>query len=413
MIGKRKAWDSNFTIKDLEKEGLTVEHNPFYKFPFLALKGFRMEEIDKLICPPCNSPRGYKEIFTSKQEPLESSLLEGWWVHSWLIPLLKGMYFDRRHTIKTLLKLIAERKLSIKYVPVADYERVYVDHEPLISSFDDLSIMTMIGVAANVAKSDDDAKTDHFVNSIVAIIDREYELIGDPELKTKGFIRKLLTYMGAYRRFSDVKGHVSTAITDKIYNTVNGNTQTVVGKLTFNVEKDNVDSFMQKSDEWDFHNRQDDEYEYRKYAIDTIKDHYRLVADKIMQQVYTFDNLSRKNSNDPHRTLKVLIFCEQSSKFNASHAENIEKARDKFLNWFNDSYYNGNKCVTNKFKESLGKYYDENVRLLSEYKLEIYWLPQIEDEDPDKAIPVNFDLNGLRDITRFNKLDEEFGTREG
>ena len=60
--------------------------------------------------------------------------------------------------------------------------------------------------------------------------------------------------------------------------------------------------------------------------------------------------------------------------------------------------------------ESLGKYYDENVRSLSEYKLEIYWLPQIEDEDPDKAIPVNFDLDGLRDITRFSKLDEEFGT---
>ena len=34
MIGKRLAWDSNFTIKTLEKEGLTAEHNPLYKFPF-------------------------------------------------------------------------------------------------------------------------------------------------------------------------------------------------------------------------------------------------------------------------------------------------------------------------------------------------------------------------------------------
>ena len=59
MIGKRLAWDSNFTIKSLEKEGLTAENNPLYKFPFLALIGLRIEEICKLKRPSCNSPRGY------------------------------------------------------------------------------------------------------------------------------------------------------------------------------------------------------------------------------------------------------------------------------------------------------------------------------------------------------------------
>ena len=126
MIGKRVAWDSNFTIKSLEKEGMNKEHDPFITFPFVHLKKMRMEDIDNLICPPCNSPRGLREILVCKQEPLESSLLEGWWVHSWLIPLLDGMYFDRRHTIKTMQELIKQRKINAKYIPVADYERVYI-----------------------------------------------------------------------------------------------------------------------------------------------------------------------------------------------------------------------------------------------------------------------------------------------
>ena len=173
MIGKRFKWDSNFTIKSLEKEGLTAENDPLFRFPFLSLKGLRMEDVGNLICPTCNSPRGYREIFVSKQEPLSSSLIEGWWVHSWLIPLLNGMYFDRRHTVKTILELIREKKIIARYIPVADYERVYVDHEPLISSFTDESIMQMAGMMANVVKGDDDAQGDHFVNTIIEIIDRE------------------------------------------------------------------------------------------------------------------------------------------------------------------------------------------------------------------------------------------------
>ena len=49
MIGKRVAWDSNFTIKSLEKEGMNKEHDPFITFPFVHLKKMRMEDIDNLI----------------------------------------------------------------------------------------------------------------------------------------------------------------------------------------------------------------------------------------------------------------------------------------------------------------------------------------------------------------------------
>ena len=422
MIGKRLAWESNFTIKSLEKEGITAENNPLYKFPFLALIGLRIEEICKLKRPSCNSPRGYKDIFDSKQEPLESSLIEGWWVHSWLIPLLKGIYFDRRHTIKTIEKLLLEKKIDAKYIPVADYERVYVDHEPLISSFTDSSIMQMAGMAANVSKGDDDAKTEHFSNTIIEIIDREDKIRGEDncsELKTKDFIRRMLTYMGAYIRFSDKKGHVSTRLTDKIWNHVNGtNIQPAAGKKTFNVEEQNRNQFINDSDDWVSgcwnNNESDDEYIYRVFAIDNIKDHHRLIVEKIDQLIYKLDNDARNPEPQPTviqetlepKTLKVLLWCKQTSKFEAAHAGNIVSSRYGFKKYYQSSFYNTRNSVTSKFQDVLPKNYEENCKNPSDYKLEIHFMPQIDGEDKDESIYWE-DMDRPSD---FDNLNEEFGT---
>ena len=370
MIGKRVAWDSNFTIKSLEKEGMGKEHDPFITFPFIHLKGMRMEDIDNLICPPCNSPRGLREILVSKQEPLQSSLIEGWWVHSWLIPLLEGMYFDRRHTIKTIQQLIRERKINARYIPVADYERVYVDHDPwsaLISSFETLSIIRMLAMLANVLKGDDDARGDHFFNSIVDIIDKEDKIRGEDtcsELKSKEFIRKLLTYMGAYRRFSDAKGYVSTLLTDRIYDHFHKEAQPSAGQLTINVEEENRNKFINDSDDWASgcwnNNEDDDEYIYRVFAIDNIKDHHRLIVEKIDQLIYKFDNEARIKPTvtgetlEP-KTLKVLLWCKQTSKFEASHAGNITSSRDGFKTYYRSSFYNTRNSVTSKFQDVLQK----------------------------------------------------------
>ena len=398
MIGKRVSWDSNFTIKSLEKEGLGKDHDPFIIFPFINLKGMRMEDIDNVICPPCNSPRGLREILVCKQEPLQSSLIEGWWVHSWLIPLLEGMYFDRRHTIKTIQKLIRERKIDAKYIPVADYERVYVGHEPLISSFDTVSIIMMLAMLANVLKGDDDAKGDHFFNSIVDIIDKEDKIRGEdthPELKSKEFIRRLLTYMGAYRRFSDAKGYVSTTLTDRIYDHFLVKAQPSAGQLTMNVEEENRNKFINDSDDWISgcwnNNESDDKYIYRVFAIDTIKDHHRLIVEKIDQLIYKLDNKARNQPTvtqetlEP-KTLKVLLWCKQTSKFEATHAGNITSSRDGFKKYYQSSFYNTRNSVTSKFQDVLPKNYEENCKHPSDYKLEIHFMPQIEGEEEDKSI---------------------------
>jgi len=418
MIGKRFAWESNISIKRLEKEGLGKEHDPFVAFPFVDLKGMRMEDVDNLICPPCNSPRGYIEIFKGKQEPLENSLKDGWWVHSWLIPLLDGMYFDRRHTVKTIQKLIREKKIDAKYIPVADYERVYIDHEPLISSFETLSIIRMLAMLANVMKGDDDAKGDHFFNSIVDIIDREDKIRGEDtcsELKSKEFIRNLLTYMGAYRRFSDAKGYVSTTLTDRIYDHFHVKAQPSAGQLTINVEEEDRNKFINDSDEWASgcwnNNEFDNEYIYRVFAIDNIKDHHRLIVEKIDQLIYKLDNDARNQltvtleSLEP-KTLKVLLWCKQTSKFEASHAFNITSSRTGFKKYYQSSFYNTRDSVTSKFQDVLPKNYEENCKHLSDYKLEIHFMPQLEGEDEGKTIQWE-DMNRPGE---FDNLNKEFGT---
>jgi len=415
MIGKRFAWDSNFTIKSLEKEGLTEENNPLFRFPFLALVGLRMEDVDNLICPPCNSPRGYMEIFGGKQEPLRSSLIEGWWVHSWLIPLLKGMYFDRRHTVKTILELNRDKKILAKYVPVADYERVYVEHEPLISSFTDESIMQMGGMIANVVKGDDDAQGEHFINTIIEIIDREEKINPDPELKSKEFIGRLLTYMGAGIRFSDKKGYVSTRLPDRVWIHYNTTPTPGAGQKTINVEEEDRNKFINSLDDWKDgcwnNNEFDNEYIYRVFAIDNIKDHHRLIVEKIDQLLYKLDNEARNQPTvtgeilEP-KTLRVLLWCRKTAKFEAAHAPNVVSSRDGFKKYYQTSFYNTRSSVTSKFQDVLPKHYDEYCKHPSDYKLEIHFMPQVEGEDGKNTIEwKDMDIPG-----KFDNLNEEFGT---
>ena len=415
MIGKRFKWDSNFTIKSLEKEGLTAEHDPLFRFPFLSLKGLRMEDVGNLICPTCNSPRGYRDIFVGKQEPLASSLIEGWWVHSWLIPLLNGMYFDRRHTVKTILELIRDKKIIARYIPVADYERVYVDHEPLISSFTDESIMQMAGMMANVVKGDDDAQGDHFVNTIIEIIDREEKLNPNPELKTKDFISTLLKYMGAGLRFSDKKGYVSTGLPNRVWIHYNTTPLPGGGQKSFDVEEADRNKFINNSDDWKDgcwnNNETDNEYVYRVFTLDNIKDHHRLVVEKIDQLIYKLDNEARNQPTvtletaEP-KTLKVLLWCKQTTKFEAAHAPNVVSSRDGFKKYYQSSFYNTRNSVTSKFQDVLPKNYEENCKHPSDYKLEIHFMPQIEGEEEDKSILwEDMDLP-----SEFDNLNEEFGT---
>ena len=224
--------------------------------------------------------------------------------------------------------------------------------------------------------------------------------------------------MGAYRRFSDAKGYVSTTLTDRIYNHYNESVQPSASQLTINVEEEDRNKFINDSDDWKDgcwnNNEYDDEYIYRVFTIDTIKDHHRLIVEKIDQLLYKLDNEARNQPTvnqkivEP-KTLKVLLWCKQTTKFEASHAFNITSSRDGFKKYYQTSFYNTRNSVTSKFQDVLPKNYEENCKHPSDYKLEIHFMPQIEGEDEDKSILWE-DMNLA---SEFDNLNEEFETKEG
>jgi len=387
----KHSWNSNFTIKDLS---IKPEHDPLADFPFLNLIGFAMANIYSLV-PSQNSCRGIKAIYTTKIEPLIGSLLGGWKDLSFPIPTLKNTYFDRRHTVHTLINLIEDAKLTFNnYVPIAKYEVVKVDHEPLISSFSERSIMTMAGLRCNVDKGDNDSSSEHFKNSAIGIINAEYDFHPHHELKTKEFIEKLCSYMGVYDRFSNAGGAI-TKIIDHVYDNVNDVQKNVAGKDTFNIEKTDLDKFIHNSDEFEPHNTEDENTIHRNYPMSLVDYHNSDSIRKLFSTIFKEDNLAIEEDRDT-RLVKVLLYSPKEKKNAADYAPNIKTAREAFLKNINKTYYNMADSVCSNWRED--RHYNDDFKNLSDYKVELYFLPQIDGEDETKAIKVDFDTRNLNNI---------------
>ena len=390
----KHSWNSNFTIKDLS---IKPEHDPLADFPFLNLIGFAMANIYSLV-PSQNSCRGIKEIYNTKIEPLIGSLLGGWKDLSFPIPTLNLTYFDRRHTVKTIIDLIEDAKLTFNnYVPIAKYEVVKVEHEPLISSFSERSIMMMAGLRCNVDKGDNDSSSEHFKNSAIGIINAEYDFHPHHELKTKEFIEKLCSYMGVYDRFSNAGGAI-TKIIDHVYDNVNDVQKNVAGKDTFNLEPTDLDKFITNSNEFKPHNTNDEDTIYRNYPMSLVEYHNRDSITKLLQTIFKEDKDATKEDRDTRLT-KVLLWCHKDKKTNAvDYAPNLKKAREKFVSNTNNIYYTMADSVCNNFQKSFPNHYDDEFKILSDYNVEFYYLPQIDGEDESKAIKVDFDERNLNNI---------------
>ena len=221
--------------------------------------------------------------------------------------------------------------------------------------------------------------------------------------------------MGAGLRFSDKKGYVSTGLPNRVWNHYNTTPLPGAGAKSINVEEADRNRFINDNDDWMDgcwnNNEIDDEYVYRVFAIDTIKDHHRLVVEKIDQLIYKLDNEARnqptvtQETAEP-KTLKVLLWCKQTTKFEAAHAPNVVSSRDGFKKYYQSSFYNTRNSVTSKFQDVLPKNYEENCKHPSDYKLEIHFMPQIEGEKENKSILwEDMDLP-----SEFDNLNEEFGT---
>ena len=132
--------------------------------------------------------------------------------------------------------------------------------------------------------------------------------------------------MGAFIRFSDKKGSVSTGIPNIIWKHYHTQAIPGAGQKSLHVEEADRNKFITNSDEWpnnSWNNQKEDELvKYRVFAIDNIKDHHRLIVEKIDQLLYKLDNEAKEKDTEA-KTLKVMLWCKKTTKFEAAHAPNI------------------------------------------------------------------------------------------
>ena len=203
--------------------------------------------------------------------------------------------------------------------------------------------------------------------------------------------------MGVYDRFSNAGGAI-TKIIDHVYDNVNNVQKNVAGKDTFNLEPSDLDKFITNSNEFKPHNTDDEDTIYRNYPMSLVEYHNRDSITKLLQTIFKEDKDATKEDRDTRLT-KVLLWCHKDKKTNAvDYAPNLEKARKKFKDNTNKIYYTMADSVCNNFQKSFPKHYDDEFKILSDYNVEFYYLPQIDGEDESKAIKVDFDERNLNNI---------------
>ncbi len=203
--------------------------------------------------------------------------------------------------------------------------------------------------------------------------------------------------MGVYDRFSNAGGAI-TKIIDHVYDNVNDVQKNVAGKDTFNLEQSHLDKFIANSNEFKPHNTDDEDTIYRNYPMSLVEYHNRDSITKLLQTIFKEDKDATKEDRDTRLT-KVLLWCHKDKKTNAvDYAPNLKKAREKFVSNTNNIYYTMADSVCNNFQKSFPNHYDDEFKILSDYNVEFYYLPQIDGEDESKAIKVDFDERNLNNI---------------
>ena len=364
-MAKKLTWGS-FSTDDLV---IDEQDDIYLLFPFLAFVGMLMVKKNEFRIT-LNAVRGIKDTVSQKLVGLAGSLFYGWDRTSWPVPFLtvKGEKetFDRRHTVKVCLN-----NNSVDEIPGAEYRRVRPENGGIFNDFLDKSIITMAAMWGNVfGPIVEDTKDYMFETACVHIIREELEredIEHEEDLLTRSFVRKLLKYMGCYTRYND-----NTTVTERIVTKVLDSLrdpEAVVGQLTINNNEEDVDAFVNSSDEWKGHNQSDDNY---YYMMIPIKDH--------AGWTYTYaDRLLRvacEQENSTGKTVKALLH----NKENSNNAKKIVTSRIKFKKSILDSWRVRRDNVLAPIEKVLNPDIIERKKL-NDLKLEVWFMNQLDDED--------------------------------
>ena len=366
-VAKKLPWGS-FSHEDLRVDR---EDDIYQNFPFLNFIGMLMVKINELRIGD-NAVRSIQDTISQKLVGLTGSLFNGWDRTSWPIPFVKidtqdtqdKEAFDRRHTIK-----VCRGFKNVDELPGAEYERVYPENGGIFNQFDLNSILTMAAMWGNVfGPIVEDTKEHNYETACVNILKIEKEKT-EENLLTKPFVRSMLKYMGCFQRYNSnntvinrIAGRVLDALKDP---------ENVTGKLAINNNKSSVDKFIKKSDDWQPHNTENDNFFFEVITIQDNDSFAHTYAEKLLTRV-----CKRQNDEKTRQKItKVLLYNES----NSNNPQKIVASRLKFKDRLNSSW---TIRRDNVLTPVLGLFnFDIHVQKLSDLNLEIWNFHQIEDED--------------------------------
>mgnify|MGYP001486453033 FL=1 len=381
-MAKKLPWGS-FSHEDLV---INDEDDIYTRFPFLSLVGLTMVKLNELRIGD-NAVRGIKDTVNQKLVGLSGSLFYGWDRTSWPVPFFKietsdiqdKEAFDRRHTVKVCRSISDTTVQKISEIPGAEYKRECPENGGIFNRFLNHSILTMAAMWGNVyGPISEDTKDYMFETACVHIIRDEIDR-HDEDLLTRTFVRNILSYMGCYTRYNNNNTVIERIVT-KVLDALR-DPETVVGQPTQNNNIEDLENFIDTSDDWGRDNTVTDTHVFITITTQDNKSLNQTYAEKLLTRVCAIE---KKN---PEKIVKVIIY----NKENSNNSKKIVASRLKFKEALNHAWYTRRDNILSPVEQILNK--DMVPRkTLSDLNLEIWNMNQLEDED--EPIEMVFDERG-------------------
>ena len=362
MFRKKQIDQSEeFPYKDGCTLGVDKEDGPQY--PLLDFKGFGSRPTSKIKPTKANYPRKVEIIEEKLQALIASTANFMWMVFGWPISLYikddgTEEQFDHRH----LLKALIENKWV--HAPVVLYKKK-ITGKKILDNLSDNSRMTLSGLYVNAIDGTENAKMKDFY-IIGKIIDEE----NIP--RTKRNVELLMDVAGVNQRFPTVN-HSGTRGT--IRNAILENKKPSL--KVFNTSKSEYIEWVSNHPYFGLNNRskQDGVLTYHKVLDDSFTYRY---ANDILR--WTFSAWLKGERVRVCASSKAE--CEQQIETDREEMVTaITSILDNTINWY--------ISWVEKRSAQVGWKVDLPKVELSKLPLDLWWIPQIDGEDKDKAIKVD------------------------
>ena len=275
-----------------------------------------------------NQVRGIKHLISQKLVGLSGP----YGIELATIPFVevegKNQIFDRRHTLSVIRQLSSK---SSNVMHPAKYQRAYPKDGGIFNDFLTCTILKIASMWGNVfGPIPEDTKDHNFESTLVSILRDEKDRF-DYNIVTRDMCRQILRHMGCYTRYNDNEIVVERIITKAIDSVKDENT--VVGQMTINSNKSDLDKFINSSDDWQVTDFEDDT---TLYIIITIQDNVsfcRTYAMKLVDRVCALENKANEEGKTPKK-VKVLLYNDN----NSNNAKKIVASRTKFKKELNKTW---------------------------------------------------------------------------